>query len=462
MDLNLTKSIDYKRKRLLQIFYAVEIAIALNFFLNIYNENIPQVIGMAVVFTLLLGVYWLIIHEKTTLAGNFLLLNASSLMLIYMWIFEGIRDEVLLIFPAIILFSLHIGSRIFALVIYITVCINIILIGYLNEYGYINNIQSGSTITSAIIIIIILSVIGYSVWLISADLIAANNALTKSKIELEYRVKVRTSELETSIRQLTNTQDQLIESEKMASLGRLVAGVAHEINTPLGISLTAASHLEVETTDFTQKFNNNQVSKNSLNNQLETTQASTKLILSNLTRAANLVQSFKEVAVDQSNEQGRKINLKNYLNEILSSLQPKIKNTGYTVELCCPDDLVIFSIPGAIAQIITNLFINAITHGFEKLNEGIIKLNVIEKTEKKELEIVFSDSGCGINEEHLLKIFEPFFTTKRSSGGTGLGMHIVYNLVSHSLQGSIHCTSKVGEGTQFTINLPNQRPETNH
>jgi len=240
----------------------------------------------------------------------------------------------------------------------------------------------------------------------------------------------------------------------MASLGRLVAGVAHEINTPIGITITASSHLEDATNDFYKLYQNDNITKKALVNYVETATASSKLLQSNLNRAADLIQGFKEVAIDQSNEEIREFKLKAYINDVLSSLRPKIARSGIQVNLNSPDDLVIKTSPGAIAQIITNLVINAITHAFEQEKGGTITINIEQKDQQ--INMQFKDSGCGIPTENLGKIFEPFFTTKRGQGGSGLGMHIVYNLVTQSLHGNITCSSNLGKGTCFHINFPRQ------
>ena len=397
-------------------------------------------------------VYFLAKKGKIELGGNILLLLLTILLLGFVWKYNGLRDEVLMVFPAIIMVSLLLGSRRFAIYIYLFVSINILAIGYLNDIGVVHNNSIGSDLNAAILLAIILTFITYVAWLISTEMIKTNNELKENKNQLEQRVKQRTIELEESITSLTNTQEQLIQTEKMASLGRLVAGVAHEINTPIGIAITASSYLEDTTENFSKLYGKNSISKQILANHIETTITSTKLIQSNLKRAADLIQGFKEVAVDQSNDAVREFNLKHYLKEILASLQPQIKRSQCQIELNCPDDLSIKTSAGAIAQIITNLVMNAIIHAFEDNQHGMITINIEQQGEH--VTLLFKDSGCGISPENLVNIFEPFFTTKRGKGGSGLGMHIVYNLVNQSLHGSIECTSALGEGTSFIINFP--------
>ncbi|MBI9081569.1 MAG: PAS domain S-box protein [Pseudodesulfovibrio sp.] len=298
----------------------------------------------------------------------------------------------------------------------------------------------------------------------------ADKALKKSEEklrrlneELEERVLERTrnleeakTELEKSLEQLRRTQKELILSEKMAALGGLVAGVAHEINTPLGIGVTASSFLEEKLIELNRKFVNDELKKSDLEHFIHTGLESSGNILTNLNRAAELIKSFKQVAADQSSEMARKFNLKIYVDEILLSLRPKYKRTGHTVLNDCPD-YEIYSYPGAFIQIITNLLINSLTHAFEGNDKGIIRIGA--SVQDNELQFTFSDNGIGIPKELTDKVFEPFFTTKRSTGGTGLGLHIVFNTVTQTLGGTIRLDSMPGKGTSYTISMPLRKQE---
>jgi len=269
---------------------------------------------------------------------------------------------------------------------------------------------------------------------------------------LEQKVEERTAELSQLIQELETTQKQLIEAEKMASLGGLVAGVAHEINTPVGIGVMMASHLAQETGKFKQNCESGALKRSVLNDYLETAIESSQLILNNLEKAAQLVQSFKQVAVDQSHLEKRIFGVKEYLEEILISLQPTLKSTNYFVTIEGDEKIKIESYPGAFSQIITNLIINSIQHAYPTGKIGRLKLKI--KLKNKNLEIRYSDDGCGISPDNLTKIFEPFFTTSRNQGGTGLGLHIVYNLVRQTLKGTIYCQSELGLGTTFILTIP--------
>ncbi|MBV6622164.1 MAG: AAA family ATPase [Rivularia sp. (in: Bacteria)] len=269
---------------------------------------------------------------------------------------------------------------------------------------------------------------------------------------LEQKVAERTKQLSQAIENLQAAQKQLVESEKMASLGSLVAGVAHEINTPVGTSITAASTLKDETTIFNNAVAGGTLKRSSLNNYLEIASESTDLILNNLSRASDLIQSFKQVAVDSSNLEKRKFAIKPYIQEILNSLAPKFKPTALTCTVEGENHVEIETYPGAIAQIVTNLVMNSLNHAYQSGEKGELLFQIKQQQDTALIE--YSDDGCGIPSGNLTKIFEPFFTTARNEGGTGLGLHIVYNLVTQKLQGKIDVKSKVNLGTIFIIALP--------
>lgn len=257
--------------------------------------------------------------------------------------------------------------------------------------------------------------------------------------------------LHSTLDNLKTTQDQLVEAEKMASLGNLVAGVAHEINTPVGIGVTAASRLDSKTKEFLEVYKSGKMKRTDLEKFLSTNQEGTKIILNNLDRAAKLVQGFKRVAVGQSNEEKQKFNLKTYIEETLLALQPKLKNKPYELKVNL-EELYVESYAGAYSQIITNLVMNSIIHGFKGKDQGIITLDVTKQGGR--LKMVYSDDGNGIAPEIRDKVFDPFVTTNREGGGTGLGMNILYNLVVQKLKGKVDFKSEVDQGVTFIFNLP--------
>lgn len=265
-------------------------------------------------------------------------------------------------------------------------------------------------------------------------------------------IREKNNELQQTLEHLHLAQDELVRREKLASLGALVAGVAHEINTPIGVAITAASHLGDQVKQITKLRQTEKLTAGHLESFETMAIESSSMVLRNLQRADELVRSFKQVAVDQSSDQRRSFNLRDYIEEILSSLQPKLKLTKHKIIVACPDDIVVDTNPAAIYQTLVNLVMNSLIHGFEHIQEGEIRVDASLKDES--VLLVYSDNGCGMSEEVLSQIFDPFFTTRRGRGGTGLGMHIVYNLVTQMLKGKIQVNTKLGKGTRTFILFP--------
>ncbi len=280
----------------------------------------------------------------------------------------------------------------------------------------------------------------------------AEQEIRKWTEELEKRVAERTAQLEQSLINLKNAQEQLVQSEKMAALGGLVAGVAHEINTPVGVSVTAISFMDEKNEALLKKFEAGSLTVAEMEKYLKEISEATKMVYKNLMRAAELIQSFKQVAVDQSSETKRKFNFKQYIDEVLLSLRPKLKKTSHDVTVQCPPDLEVVSFPGAFSQIISNLVMNSLIHGFKHIEKGKIHIDVIPQGDK--ICLRYLDNGRGMDEKTLKQIYDPFFTTERAHGGTGLGMHIVYNLVTKTLEGRIRCRSAPDQGLVVEITFP--------
>ncbi|HCU67286.1 MAG TPA: HAMP domain-containing histidine kinase [Rheinheimera sp.] len=276
---------------------------------------------------------------------------------------------------------------------------------------------------------------------------------------LEQKINERTLALKSSNQDLLNTletlhqyQNQIVETEKMASLGQMVAGVAHEVNTPIGLGVTASTLMQDKLADIQKAFDEKKLTSNQLAKFLSESGENLGIIYRNLERAASLIRSFKQVAVDQSNENRRTFNMLQLMNEVLLSLRPNLKKTQHQVLLECDPGLEIDSKPGPINQILINLIMNSLIHAFEHIEQGTIKIQV--KVEHSRCFIHYSDNGAGVPENIKKRIFDPFVTTKRGEGGSGLGMHLVYNLVTQALNGKISLESSLGEGVHILFDFP--------
>ncbi|MEI6893606.1 MAG: ATP-binding protein [Colwellia sp.] len=262
-------------------------------------------------------------------------------------------------------------------------------------------------------------------------------------------------ELKNSIITLRKTQKRLLESEKMSSLGQISAEVYHEIYTPIGISMTAISYLADILNKLQQDMNERKLSKRAIDTFIANAQHSVTLLINNLERSANLVTSFKQVAVDQISNKIRLISVAEYLDEIVQSIQPKLKKTNHCIKIDCDPQIEIHSHPGAIAQIIINMIINSITHAFFNISRGEMTIKVT--SEQQRLIIRYQDNGVGINKEQLEQLFIPFYTTHTDQSNIGLGTYMIQNLVVDTLNGSIEAYSNPGEGLSYRITFPDMR-----
>lgn len=276
------------------------------------------------------------------------------------------------------------------------------------------------------------------------------------RVQAEEAARAAAAQAEGALRDLQAAQESLVQSEKLAGLGGLVAGVAHEVNTPIGVVLTGASILEEATSQFTQALTSGSLRKSDVEAYARTATESAHLIHSNAERAAHLIQSFKQVAVDQTSDQRRCFQLRHYLDELMTSLHASLRKAHASAVVQCDPSVEMDSYPGLLAQVLTNLTMNAIIHAFEGREDGRVQVTVEHANDW--LTLTFTDNGPGISEQHLGRIFEPFFTTRRGQGGTGLGLHIVYNIVTQQLGGTISVHNQEGGGACFTICIPRVAP----
>lgn len=242
----------------------------------------------------------------------------------------------------------------------------------------------------------------------------------------------------------------------MASLGSLVAGVAHELNTPLGVSLTGVSLLREKLTELQGLFNNNKLSKSKLESAIASFDESSRLIETSTARSVELISNFKMVAVDQTSDRRRQFTLAQTINEIAGTLNHKMTQANVSFRADVDNSIVLDSFPGSLVQILSNLILNSIIHGFA--NRGNGEITVHAKVAQEHVILTYRDNGKGIPEQHIDKVFNPFYTTSLGQGGSGLGLNIVYNLVHNTLGGKISLSSELGEGVCFVLELPLTAP----
>ena len=278
-------------------------------------------------------------------------------------------------------------------------------------------------------------------------------------VELESRVEERTrelketnDELELSIIQMRALQDDLVESRKIAALGSLVAGISHELNTPIGIGITTASYISMQTDSLLDLYHSGKLKKADFVSELESIKHSAELILDNLGNASSMVNSFKLLAVDQSREHKKEFELIHSIEGLLQNMNVLLRKGKHTVSLDYEKPIEMYSYPGVITQVLTHFIMNSVEHGFQDKQEGRIKIYV--KQEGSRVTLVYEDDGLGMDENKVHRIFEPFFTSKLGKGSSGLGLNIVYNLVTGILKGKLSAMSRMNEGMRITMIFP--------
>lgn len=316
-------------------------------------------------------------------------------------------------------------------------------------------------VTADAVITIFILYITITALLFIANLLAENSfneniKQLKENRELSEKIHKKNIELEETNKELKVVQAHIFQSEKMASLGSLVTGVAHEVNTPLGVGVTAISYLKNKMIKFVKEMETNNLTKTEFNKFVEDITESINIAHSNIEKATNLVQNFKKISVDQYTSSKKNFYIKEYVEDVVFSLKPLIKEASLLVDVKYEgedNDVEIYSYPGELSQILTNLIVNSIKHGYPgETKKGIITINI--KVYKDIVKITYSDDGIGMSEEVRKRNFEPFYTTLRSQGGSGLGMYIAYNLVTSKFKGNILCESRYGEGTTYILEIP--------
>ncbi len=292
----------------------------------------------------------------------------------------------------------------------------------------------------------------------------SEEALRRVNSDLEQGVARRTQELaaanatlQGTLDALRHTQSELIQREKLASLGVLVAGVAHELNTPLGNSVTISSTIAAELALLRTGMNANALTKTGMNEFIHAAGEGLALLERNLERAADMVTHFKQVAVDQASAKRRRFDLAGTIKEIVDTVRPQFRGTPHRIVLDLAPGVEMDSFPGPLGQVLTNLLLNALIHGLGDGAAGEVRLSASEAVDGK-VTLLVADTGAGIAHEHISRVFDPFFTTRLGQGGSGLGLNIVFNLVTATLGGTIHVDSQVGQGAVFRIDLPCNAP----
>lgn len=293
------------------------------------------------------------------------------------------------------------------------------------------------------------------------DIEERNQDILRLNENLERQVRQRTRQLEgtnvelsEAYENLKEAQSLIVQNEKLAALGQMVSGVAHEMNTPLGNAYTAATYLEGVARNVSQKIQSNNLKRSEFLELLSEIESGADIIARNLHIASDLIFNFKQISADHQNMDLRTFNLHEVIKNIIISFSIDLRNANVNLEFLCKEDLTIRSYPGAVVHLVSNLIRNSLIHGFEDKEGGYIRIEVFEFEDT--ISLMIQDNGVGMDQMTLNQIYDPFFTTKRSKGGTGLGLNIVHNMITNVLEGSISCESELGKGTTFKIQLPKQ------
>lgn len=293
------------------------------------------------------------------------------------------------------------------------------------------------------------------------DIECQNDHIMRLNEGLEKQVRQRTEQLENANSELTDAydhlkeaQDLIVQNEKLAALGQMVSGVAHELNTPIGNAYTASTYMRGVAKDLNEKTQGNLLKKSEFLEMVSELDNGADIVVRNLQVAAELILNFKQISADHQSMELREFNLQEIIKNVIISFGIDFRNAGVTADLICKEDVIMRTYPGAVVHIVSNLIRNALVHGFEGREKGKIRIEVLDFSDS--VTLIVTDDGVGMSSTTLNQIYDPFYTTKRSRGGTGLGLNIVHNMISNVLQGSITCTSELGRGTSFKVKMPKQ------
>jgi signal transduction histidine kinase len=403
------------------------------------------------------------------LVNSGIIVSTTSAVIAALLVNGGIRDLLVILLPVILLFAGVLLSN--RLVLIYGGALMLLVVGV--YWAEINQLirpeqEQAITLDSLVLVLVALGLMTFYLYITFTQLTHSGQQVQQQSESLQETVhklqqirrslEQRTHELSTTNEHLLTTQRQLVEAEKMASLGSLVAGVSHEINTPLGIGITAATTLRGMTEELGAVYRSGDFRRAYFEEYLMNAERSNQLVVNNLLRVDQLVQSFKQLAVDQLTLERRAFPLKAYLEEIVRGLEPRLRHGQHQVAILVDEELTIDSYPGAFAQVITNLVINSLVHGYPD-GQRPGRLQFHATVTHGSVHLVYQDDGVGIPAAYMTKIYEPFFTTARDRGGTGLGLHIVYNLVTQKLGGTIRHESAPNVGATFYLDLPLQLHE---
>ena len=378
---------------------------------------------------------------------------------------NGLFSPILMIMPLMVLFGAQFLSRKGSLILTLLIFLALTVVLLLQLDGrYVGHIHRDPQFVyiALMAICVFAFVIGSS----SAkglreqfsNALHLSHELTMLNARLEHTVETRTAELSTALENLKRTQDDLIQSEKLASLGSLVAGISHELNTPIGNTVTVSSALSERARSLRNSFEDNTLKRSEFTNGLVALEEMSQLIERSANRAATLITSFKQVAIDQVSERRRRFDLHEVIEENLTALRTSIKHQPWLIDNQVPAGISCDSFPGPLGQVLSNLIQNAIVHGFADRDQGRIQISA--SVDKELLQLQVSDDGVGMNTATSVRIFEPFFTTRLGKGGSGLGLSICHRITTTILAGELRVDSTPGVGTRFTLSMPLRTPGT--